>query len=187
VGLCYDYVAGLPELGRSNLGELLNSKDSKSGDENELEMIFPMKKAVDMVSRGVPHRLQKDVKRYLETIDKIQNEHKDLPEQALKRMEESLQQKINLSKELNDFEMKQSWLFIGVFVIITVWIVVFLICYKKKQMGEKSESKEAPELPEDKHVNRQLLKLDKMLKLMEAEEIRMRQELEELRAENQAK
>lgn len=183
VGLCYDYIGGLPELARGNLAELASSPGNKQGYERELDQIFPVQKAADMISRQVPHRLDKKIRKYIETIEKVQAENKEMPEEALKKMEEALQQKINISQQLNDFEAKQGWMFVGVFVFLSFWCLGFFWCYRQK--------KAAPDSEEQRKYNQgldlKLSKLDKMLNLMDSEEVRMRKELEELRKLNEAK
>lgn len=185
IGLCYDYVGGLPELARGNLGALLSSNAGQNGD-NELEQIFPIDKAVLMIGRGVPHKLDKKVRHLLDTVQKVQSENKDLPEEALKKMEEALQKKIELSKQLNDFESKQSWMFVGVFLLIGVWVLIFICCYRRKRLNaQKATDPDATK--EDLAMDKRIQKLSKMLELMHQEEIKLRKELDDLKSQNSSK
>lgn len=187
IALCYDYVGGLPELARGNLGSLLSSSSVQAGD-SELEQIFPIDKAVVMINRGVPHRLDKKVRHLLDVVQKVQAENKDLPEDALKKMEEALQKKIELSKQLNDFESKQSWMFVGVFLLIGVWILIFICCYRRKVRNSQQEATaDANASSDDKALDKRIEKISKMLELMHEEEIKLRKQLDDLRSQNQSK
>lgn len=180
VGLCYDYIGGLPELARGSLSELASSPGNKQGYESELDHIFPVQKAADMISRQVPHRLDKKIRNYIETIEKVQSENKDMPDEALKKMEEALQQKINISQQLNDFENKQSWMFVGVFVFLGIWCLGFFWCYRQK--STKADS--AEEVEYNQIMDRKIYKLDRVIKLMQKEEIKMARELRKLKKKN---
>lgn len=165
----------------------MSSTGGQAGD-GELEQIFPIDKAVVMIGRGVPHRLDKKVRHLLDTVQKVQVDNKDLPEEALKKMEEALQKKIELSKQLNDFESKQSWMFVGVFLLIGVWILIFICCYRKKvRTAQQEANTDANASSEDKALDKRIEKISKMLELMHEEEIKLRNQLDDLKSQNLSK
>ncbi len=179
VGLCLDYLASLPIVAKGELTSVLQEK--RSLETSQLENLFPISKAVHMHANSNVHPFATRIREILSLIEQgsvPQNQKNSAIDESMASMEDALQKKNDLRKELDDFETKQNFMIYGTVAFVAIWGIILCFCciFKREKPTDKGKDVEIPEAEQKKMVH-----LVNTLGRMDEEIVKMKEELKLLK------
>lgn len=177
ISMCVEYLGVIPTVARGELMSVLQEKTQI--DPKQVEQLFPIERAVDLMERNEHHRTQTQVREILRMIEIGSAAHNQTQsEQGIHKMEEALKKKSELKKEIDDFEKKQNQIIFGTIIFVALWAVGLCICCINRKSNKPKDPKPI------EMTEAQKKKLDKLvttLGRMDEEILKMKEELKQLK------
>jgi len=180
VGQCLDYIEGLPAFSRQGMLENLMTAATETNEPVNLKGIFDEEKALNDLHEGSGHKMVTKIIDILDLIEESQVAMQKDGEMDLEKLEKMLKQKMDLSKEIEEFESKQKNMIYGAVFFIFVWIAFFYYCFAKQRAKKHEESLRVT--PEE--LEKQRKELEGAIQQLDKDIARATQILKELKARN---
>lgn len=156
---CYAALVSMPRLTRDNVMSMV--QDSRA-DLTEIRGLFKMDRAMESIQLGHSVDNFEQIQAIIALIDTNKQQRSNNPDQPYERARESLQAKMNLLKEMEQFESQQGLLLYGLMAVLGVWFVGLVACVKLQKRRRAEAAVEDGQTEEDKlkEIEAELARLD---------------------------
>lgn len=173
IGHCIDYLDSIPTVAKGELSLVL--QENRDVDPSQVQEIFPIAKCVKMNAKGDKHPSADNIREILTVIEiGSSTQNQTSMDHSMSQMEEALQKKGELRREIDDFESKQGNMLFYSFIVLVLWgvgLLWYCVCKKKKPEDAAFKESVVPEAQQKKmsHLVNTLGRMDEEIEKMTAE------------------